>query len=203
MGRSRRLERLRVGRIVLARQLDACAKRFAPHWASGFDLGGAHNLTFQYHDFVSDAIVTGTVTYPIVAGVQGDYNNNGTVDAADYILWRKTLGSTTDLRANGDNTGNSENVIDAADYAFWRGRFGNPAGSGAFESGAQPVPEPTSILLCIIGAVLWKWLWSRRHPLDLMRMSNTWLVQCSCQPTGPPNAALADLSNRIREVAGD
>ena len=40
-----------------------------------------------------------------VEGVPGDYNANGTVDAADYTIWRDTLGSTTDLRANGDNTG--------------------------------------------------------------------------------------------------
>ena len=35
----------------------------------------------------------------------GDYNLDGMVDAADYIVWRNTLGSTTELRANGDNTG--------------------------------------------------------------------------------------------------
>jgi arabinogalactan endo-1,4-beta-galactosidase len=30
----------------------------------------------------------------------GDYNRDGVVDAADYTVWRDTLGSTTDLRAN-------------------------------------------------------------------------------------------------------
>ena len=39
------------------------------------------------------------------APLLGDYNQNGVVDAADYTVWRDTLGSTTDLRANGDNTG--------------------------------------------------------------------------------------------------
>ena len=29
--------------------------------------------------------------------VPGDYNDNGIVDAADYTIWRDTLGSTTDL----------------------------------------------------------------------------------------------------------
>ena len=40
-----------------------------------------------------------------VTGLPGDYNHNGMVDAADYTVWRDTLGSTTDLRANGDNSG--------------------------------------------------------------------------------------------------
>ena len=31
---------------------------------------------------------------PIPAAVFGDYNKNGTVDAADYVVWRKTLGTT-------------------------------------------------------------------------------------------------------------
>ena len=35
----------------------------------------------------------------------GDYNFNGVVDAADYIVWRKSLGSTNDLRADGDGNG--------------------------------------------------------------------------------------------------
>jgi hypothetical protein len=64
----------------------------------------------------------------------GDYNLNGVVDAADYTVWRDTLGSTMDLRANGDNTGASANRIDQADFNVWRNHFGEMlslAGSGA------------------------------------------------------------------------
>ncbi len=39
--------------------------------------------------------VSGLVGAPRVGG---DYNGDGIVDAADYIVWRNTLGSTTDLR---------------------------------------------------------------------------------------------------------
>ena len=50
----------------------------------------------------------------------GDYNHNNTVDAGDYVLWRKTLGQTgVGLPANGDNSGASENIIDQADYTPW------------------------------------------------------------------------------------
>ena len=30
----------------------------------------------------------------------GDFNNDNKVDAADYVIWRKTLGSTTNLQAD-------------------------------------------------------------------------------------------------------
>ncbi|HEY4234693.1 MAG TPA: PEP-CTERM sorting domain-containing protein [Lacipirellulaceae bacterium] len=85
--------------------------------------------------------------------VAGDYNGNGIVDAADYTIWRDTLGSTTDLRANGDNAGASANVIDQADYTFWKSRFGaiSGPGSGALSSGA--VPEPASAALLLIAAI--------------------------------------------------
>lgn len=60
-----------------------------------------------------------------VAFPSGDYNHDGIANLADYVVWRDTLGSTTDLRANGYNLGASENVIDQADYAIWNQNFGN------------------------------------------------------------------------------
>ncbi len=65
------------------------------------------------------------------SGPLGDYNHNGTVDAADYVVWRDTLGSTTDFRANGNNDGASMDVIDQADYDTWRSAFGQGSGGGA------------------------------------------------------------------------
>ena len=71
----------------------------------------------------------------------GDYNLDTVVNAADYTVWRNTLGimddgvdPPEDMRANGDNT-NGLNVIDQADYAYWKERFG--------DSGHGPIPSPT------------------------------------------------------------
>jgi formylglycine-generating enzyme required for sulfatase activity len=77
----------------------------------------------------------------------GDYNIDGAVDAADYTIWRDTLGSTSDLRANGDNTGPSAGLIDDADYDFWKANFGQVAGSAAIAG--ESVPEPSSLLILL------------------------------------------------------
>jgi rhamnogalacturonan endolyase len=50
----------------------------------------------------------------------GDYNNDRVVDAADYSVWRDTLGSTIDLRADGDQNG----TVGPEDYALWKQNFG-------------------------------------------------------------------------------
>jgi hypothetical protein len=80
-----------------------------------------------------------------VGGVPGDYNNNGVVDMADYVLWR-----------NGgplQNESESPGVVDAADYQFWRAHFGNTSGSGS-SLGGSSVPEPASIVLVLFGGFL-------------------------------------------------
>jgi formylglycine-generating enzyme required for sulfatase activity len=79
-------------------------------------------------------------------GVPGDYNGNGTVDAADYVMWRKGGPLLNEVNAPG--------TVNAQDYTEWRMRFGNntPSGSGAGGGlGATSVPEPGAWLL-VVGA---------------------------------------------------
>jgi hypothetical protein len=73
-----------------------------------------------------------------VVGVPGDFNNNGVVDAGDYVLWRKG----GPLQNEVDTPG----TVNAQDYTDWRARFGNPPGSGASLELAS-VPEPATIVL--------------------------------------------------------
>jgi T5SS/PEP-CTERM-associated repeat protein len=84
-----------------------------------------------------------TLFLNVVAGLLGDYNGNHVVDAADYTVWRNTLGSTTSLVADGDLSG----TVDAGDYVIWKAHFGESNGSGS--AGASPsqaaVPEPASL----------------------------------------------------------
>jgi T5SS/PEP-CTERM-associated repeat protein len=81
----------------------------------------------------------------------GDYNHNGIVDAADYTVWRDSLGSTgAGLAADGNING----VIDAGDYAVWKSHFGAHAGSGAGGSANAAVPEPATLLMFLAGILM-------------------------------------------------
>ncbi|HEX5472702.1 MAG TPA: hypothetical protein VFW73_12500 [Lacipirellulaceae bacterium] len=80
----------------------------------------------------TDAKYNGLLVSNVVANIidndlPGDYNANGSVDAADYVLWRKTLGSTTNLVADGSGptAGAPNGVVDQFDYDYWRSNFGN------------------------------------------------------------------------------
>ncbi len=83
--------------------------------------------------------------------MNGDYNNNGVVDAADYAVWRKRLNQSVTL-PNDTTPG----TVTSADYTVWRNNFGKVAfgsGSGSLIAGGE-VPEPaTAVLLVIVGFI--------------------------------------------------
>jgi hypothetical protein len=71
------------------------------------------------------------------AVLAGDYNDDGTVDAADYTVWRNNFGGTSLV-----NETASLGIVDDADFDAWKANFGtNSGGSGAGRS----VPEPASL----------------------------------------------------------
>jgi hypothetical protein len=84
----------------------------------------------------------------------GDYNKNGAVDAADYVMWRETQNQMgPGLAADG----NGNNQVDPADYDVWRTHFGNTVGASGATAGlssSASVPEPQSILLMGLAAII-------------------------------------------------
>jgi hypothetical protein len=110
--------------------------------ASGsINIGNAYNNSANGEDLVlsfrlpSGLLLQGAVEYIGTAPtLKGDYNGNGTVDAADYVVWRKTDGSMPG-------------------YNLWRANFGRTSGGGAALGAVASVPEPASIAL-LLGAFL-------------------------------------------------
>ncbi len=98
----------------------------------------------------SQLYTTGVLTVAS-SGTAGDYNSNGTVDAADYILWRKNQGSTNVLP--NDPTGGT---IGTTQYNTWRTHFGQPpgTGSGLTSASTSQVPEPASGVLLLLACFL-------------------------------------------------
>jgi hypothetical protein len=87
--------------------------------------------------------------------LSGDFNDDGIVDAADYTVWRDTLGQTgQDLAADFTGpSGTPDGVVDSLDYQVWLDHFGETsAGSAAGSAGA--VPEPSSIAILAIGCLM-------------------------------------------------
>ena len=81
----------------------------------------------------------------VVPSLLGDFNDDGLVDAADYTVWRDTLGQSVDLYSGADHDGNG--LVDAGDYSVWQNNFG--ASAPGF---ASAVPEPQAILM-LFGAI--------------------------------------------------
>jgi hypothetical protein len=90
---------------------------------------------------------------------RGDFNQNGAIDAADYVVWRKSVGQTgAGLAADVAGTlfDSPNNIVDEHDYGFWRARFGEQsvtAASGSAQPIPSAVPEPTALVLALAGAL--------------------------------------------------
>lgn len=69
------------------------------------------------------------------AGVAGDFNLDGNVDAADYTVWRDGLGE----------------VYTMQDYDVWLNNFG-----ASSSSSAQSIPEPSAFLITCLGILVFK-----------------------------------------------
>ena len=148
---------------VVSELKQGVAMRLTP--GSGFALGALYNSAGGTQDLrleflqpgallpTEGTVVSGAfgaVPAP-TPGVLADFDNNGVVDARDYVVWRNSVGTSTLLR--NDPVGG---VIGAAQYNLWRSNFGNTlaGGSGAV---VASVPEPASMLILLLASVPFVW----------------------------------------------
>jgi hypothetical protein len=84
-----------------------------------------------------------SIDLQVTVGIPGDFNVDGKVDAADYVVWRK------------DPTNPAYGYVsDPSDgYNLWRANFGNPPGSGSSLGEGGTVPEPAALAVLLLGAL--------------------------------------------------
>ncbi len=136
---------------------------------------GWHRLSIEYDP------ATGSVTAQYDAqsfslGADGDYNGDGNVDAADYVFWRNSSGSQAAYDVSCANFGASGGGLPTGLVGnFYVGYRENLPGTGnayarpptydiiggpGLGQGATSVPEPSTIVLVLVGAF---WVATRRR----------------------------------------
>jgi hypothetical protein len=149
-------DRLTVGRnAFLDGTLDVQLLGFTPNVGAAFTILTAGGGVFgQFESLVLPAGFQWSIAYNasdvvlsvVGLGLAGDYNGNGIVDAADYLVWRDSMGAMgSGLPADG----NGDQVVDQDDYFMWRSNFGRTVGESSSAGAALAgVPEPSSAAFC-------------------------------------------------------
>jgi hypothetical protein len=107
----------------------------------GIKVTNEADATAQVVGWGYDTTPGATIKAGQTAAVAGDYDGNGKVDAADYVIWRNGGPLQNEVVTIG--------TVTPEDYTAWRAAFGNPSGSGA----GSAVPEPGSALLSLLGGL--------------------------------------------------
>lgn len=99
----------------------------------------------------ASAFIFATALSEVTPGLSGDYNGDGTVDAADYTVWRDNVGGDGSEFAVGSRDPLlAGQVIGSGDYGFWSQNYGTTSSSAS----AASVPEPSSfVLLCLTALI--------------------------------------------------
>lgn len=107
---------------------------------------GGYTIGFVPDDNMNQA-GPGALKLTLGVTLPGDFNSDGKVNAADYVLWRK----------------NPSGFLPST-YDTWRANFGNPPGSGSGLGVASAVPEP-STLGAMVAALLGSCVGGRKSRL--------------------------------------
>ncbi|HEX2477502.1 MAG TPA: hypothetical protein VHK01_22285 [Lacipirellulaceae bacterium] len=94
------------------------------------------NFIGDHGEFGIYALLVGVASLDSTEPLPGDFNADGTVDAADYVVWRKNVGGQ----------------FDEADYLAWRTNFGRSNGTGA--NALAAVPEPSAFIALLVSVIV-------------------------------------------------
>jgi hypothetical protein len=106
---------------------------------------GVQSLNFPFSNFATNSPTNFAGQSGSIGSLDnfGDYNDNGMVDAADYVVYRKYLGSAATIPNDATPSG-----VMTGDFEVWRQRFGTASAGGA--SSSSGVPEPACCVLNVL-----------------------------------------------------
>jgi len=103
-------------------------------------LGGEGSFLVNYNAVTNRVILS---DFMASLGLPGDYNGDGSINAADYTVWRDALTAAESVLLNDPTPG----TVDESDFFYWRAHFGESFGGGAAAGTTKAtVPEPTAFL---------------------------------------------------------
>lgn len=120
-------------------------------WPGGdYDSGdlGAINQDFNASEIIWEFFSHHELPFSPIPNPAGDYNDDGAVDAADYVIWRDSVGMPAGTLPNDADGG----IIRQAQYETWKANYGTTIQSAPEQLAA--VPEPGTVLLLLGGCLL-------------------------------------------------
>lgn len=88
------------------------------------------------------------MSFGVAAAEQGDFTGNGVTNDADLSLWEGGFGTSSGaFFPDGDDDSDSD--VDGIDFLRWQGNYSS---GGSFLSLAVGVPEPSALLLLLLGS---------------------------------------------------
>ena len=133
----------------------------------------------------ADGVPSVSTMVQVLPAIPGDFNSNGVVDAADYVTWRKNVGTPDS-------------------YNTWRANFGNRLGTSASaadsdESLTSPVPEPAGVSSLILAGFICLTRRGRVWPKNAL-LSSTPRIQTHGRPSFSSPESLRSASSRCAWV---
>lgn len=105
-------------------------------------------LALALQQIIWDVVTSEPLT--LVQTLPGDFNDDGVVDAADYVVWRNHVGEPNELALGGNGSGGGG--VDIADYELWKANYS--AGAAGVPAAMAPIPEPSGIVLGVAALVM-------------------------------------------------
>jgi hypothetical protein len=105
---------------------------------SGINLFAAKFDLVQFWDHAVEDAVFAALSSVAPTVLPGDYNDDGTVNSADYIVWRNVTGPAVFVDPGTSADGNATGRIDKYDYQVWKANYGRVRPMGVGTAASSP-----------------------------------------------------------------